>query len=61
MLPVSSAAVFHLTQEGEITKRYKNRYGHTFYVYDKALGEMRKMTYRVSGRIKDINGVYVKN
>ena len=51
VLTVSSYGVFHAVEETDFINRYASETGIDFYIYDKAMQEIRKMLYRVSENV----------
>lgn len=54
LMGVSSYAVFHLTQEEAFKAAYQEDDGYNLMIYDKALDEVRNITYTVSSKVKEL-------
>lgn len=53
ILPVTSYAIFHLSDEPNVIRDYKEESGHVLIVYDETMKEMRKLNFKVNDKIKD--------
>lgn len=53
-MEVPSYASFHIDTENEFINKYQEKNGRTFYIYDKALNEIRIAKYLVSENVLNL-------
>lgn len=59
LLSVNSILTFHAFNEAEFRKKYEEKNGNDFKIYDKTLKEMRSMNYKVSDKVSNIKDVTI--